>query len=73
MRYITWGPVRGFGGVMHRKVDAAHKAARRDDGACKKVGGYSDRRVYAVNVDAGETWESVEQAYRFDPWSVRAL
>lgn len=73
MRYITWGPVRGFGGVMHRTVEAAKAALARDVSACKKQFGYSDRAVYEVDVDAGETWENVAEAYRFDPDSIQSV
>jgi len=70
MRFITFGCVRGCGRadghvVMHKTIKAARAACDRDRKRCAKTGGYSDRRVYAVNVNAGERWEDVVDAVAY--------
>jgi hypothetical protein len=43
--YTTRGSVRGCCGHKHRTIDAAHSCLERDQNACKKQGGYSDRYI----------------------------
>lgn len=50
-RYVTWGPVRGRGGIVHRKLETAARALRSDIIGCREQGGYSDRRVWRLNAD----------------------
>lgn len=45
--YTTYGSVRGDCGHQHRTIEAAQRCADRDNRDCRKIGGYSDRRVYA--------------------------
>lgn len=73
MRYITWGPVRGTTGCLHKSIETARQAVARDQKRCARVGGYSDRAVYEVDVENGETWENVAEAYRFDPTSIQSV
>lgn len=49
--YTTYGSVRGLSGVRHRTRETAEKALLKDQKACKKVGGYSDRSVYVIGND----------------------
>jgi len=50
-RYTCTGGVRGDCGVTHRSIAAAVRCCRRDDRACKRGGGYSDRRVIGLDED----------------------
>lgn len=43
--YTTTGNVRGCCGHRHRTIDAAYACLKKDQRYCKKIGGYSDRKV----------------------------
>lgn len=43
--YTTRGSVRGSCSHVHRTAEAAAECLLRDRSSCKKVGGYSDRRI----------------------------
>ena len=43
--YTTRGSVRGCCGHNHKTIEAAAKCAKKDDAACKRQRGYSDRSV----------------------------
>jgi hypothetical protein len=73
MRYVAYGPVRGTNGVLHRSIEAARAACERDQRACKRQGGYSDRRVYEVDVEAGETIANVTEALKYEPDSIHSV
>ena len=51
--YTTWGSVRGCCGHEHRTEEAAEACASKDQRACARVGGYSDRKVRKIS--RGET------------------
>jgi hypothetical protein len=55
--YILKGDVRGNSKVKHRSLETAYRALLKDQKACQKVGGYSDR--YICRVD-GEPLDSSE-------------
>ncbi len=61
--YTTYGSVRGDCGHQHRTVEAAQRCADRDMRDCRKVGGYSDRRVYA---ESAVQRNAVGRVYRAD-------
>ena len=46
--YTCTGPVRGDCGHHHKTPQTAGVCYQRDDRACSKQGGHSDRRVVAV-------------------------
>lgn len=46
--YTCTGSVRGDCGHTHHTPQTAGRCCERDDRACAKQGGYSDRRVVAV-------------------------
>lgn len=48
--YTTYGPVRGCSGVRHRTRSAAERALAKDQAACRRQRGYSDR-IVAVVID----------------------
>jgi len=48
--YICTGSVRGECGHQHRTQEAAERCLARDQRGCAMQGGYSDRRVVAVEV-----------------------
>ena len=73
MRYVAWGPVRGSTGCLHRSIESAKAACERDQKRCAKVGGYSDRRVWEVDVKAGETLQNVTEAYKYAPDSIHPV
>lgn len=50
-RFITWGPVRGFGPARD-SYEAAERDLTEDQEGCLGQRGYSDRDVYSVD-DAG--------------------
>lgn len=43
--YTCKGPVRGSCGHEHRSLETAAECLRRDVNACRRLRGYSDRRV----------------------------
>jgi hypothetical protein len=47
--YTCRGNVRGCCEVRHGSLKAASKCQQSDQRACKKVGGYSDRKVVRIN------------------------
>ena len=47
-RYTTDGDVRGTCGHMHRTREAAARCLTRDQHACGRQGGYSDRQIVEV-------------------------
>ena len=49
--YTTIGNVRECCDHDHRSVVAATECVRRDHRGCQRVGGYSDRRIYARNAE----------------------
>ena len=60
--YITWGSVRGLGPTRSTR-EQSERDARRDSHGCRRQGGYSDRQVYALDVegyarddDGGYVW-----------------
>lgn len=46
--YITSGNVRGTCGHIHTTLTGAVRCLKRDALSCRRVGGYSDRAVRAV-------------------------
>lgn len=57
------GNVRGNCGHRHYKMSAAVKCLRRDESACFKAGGFSDRTIEAVEDGTRRklTWAEMEQ------------
>ena len=49
MRYTTWGSIRGGCDHEHRTLGAAYRCLRRDERGCAAQGGYSDRRIRALD------------------------
>lgn len=50
-KYTTYGPVRGLGPIR-TSIDAAQRDLKNDQYGCYRgCGGYSDRRVYAIDAD----------------------
>ena len=47
-KWTTIGSVRGACGHKHRTLGAACDCARRDNAACKRTGGYSDRQAMPI-------------------------
>jgi hypothetical protein len=60
--YTTDGSVRGDCGHKHRTVEAARRCLDKDQRGCSSQGGYSDRRVVAVDTD-GQTRSLTESEY----------
>ena len=50
MQYTTYGSVRGQGPVRD-SLEAALRDLENDGDGCAAQGGYSDRRVYAIDAD----------------------
>lgn len=48
--FSTWGPVRGSCGHQHQSLSAAADCLARDQRACQRQRGYSDRSVVAAVV-----------------------
>ena len=53
--FTTAGSVRGGCGHKHRTLESAERCLCADARGCRKVGGYSDRSVYAIGHDGTET------------------
>jgi hypothetical protein len=49
--YTTYGGVRGQCGHLHKTRKAAERCLDRDSRGCRASRGYSDRDVYAVDLD----------------------
>lgn len=47
MQFTTYGPVRGQGEIFS-SIEATKNSLDADRRACRKAGGYSDRRIVAV-------------------------
>jgi hypothetical protein len=71
MKYVMIGDVRGECGHQHRTIFGAAKCAMRDQAACKRAGGYSDRKpehldgsqisdgdreIYILTINAKWSW-----------------
>lgn len=52
MHYTTQGEVRGPCGHRHRTAAGAFSCLSDDREGCKMQGGYTDRHVYRVTLDA---------------------
>jgi hypothetical protein len=51
MKYTTRGDVRGGCFHLHRTIKAAERCRASDQLGCERQGGYSDRRVVAIDSD----------------------
>lgn len=49
--YTTSGSTRGSCGHHHQSLETAARCLARDQAGCESQGGYSDRRIVAVNRD----------------------
>lgn len=68
-KFTTTGPVRGTCGHKHRSMKTAVECLKRDIRGCASQGGYSDRRVVAIDEDGDttelETSESMLESFFF--------
>lgn len=58
--YTTTGSVRGNCGHRHRSVVAAEQCRQSDANGCGMQGGYSDRRIVAVEDDVTRELNAAE-------------
>lgn len=70
--YTTSGSVRGDCGHHHRTLSGADRCLQRDMDGCASQGGYSDRRIVAIDGEGCERELSAEeQRLLEDCWGER--